>query len=172
MSQWVRLWEDMPTDPKWRVIARRADRPIAEVIAVFVFMMTNAGASAERGTLSNWDDEDVATALDIDANAVERIRTAMNGKTLDGQRLIDWKRIRDPFQSMRLPESQWSIVRNFVFARDDFTCVYCGERGGRLECDHVIPVSRGGGHSPDNLATACFSCNRSKRDKLLSEWIR
>lgn len=33
MSQWVRLWEDMPTDPKWRVIAKRAGRPISEVIA-------------------------------------------------------------------------------------------------------------------------------------------
>ncbi len=50
MSQWVRLWDDMPTDPKWRVIARRSGRPLSEVISVFVFMMTNAGANAtERG---------------------------------------------------------------------------------------------------------------------------
>jgi len=42
MSQWVRLWEDMPTDPKWRVIAKRAGRPISEVIAVFTHMLINS----------------------------------------------------------------------------------------------------------------------------------
>ena len=39
-----------------------------------------------------------------------------------------------------------------------------------LECDHVIPVARGGGHDDDNLVTACVSCNRSKSDKMLEDW--
>lgn len=96
MSHWVRLWSDMPTDPKWRVIARRAGRPLSEVIAVFVFMMTNAGANAtERGELSNWSDEDVAAALDTEAEHVAAIREAMQGKTLDGDRLSGWD-IRQP----------------------------------------------------------------------------
>lgn len=64
----------------------------------------------------------------------------------------------------------WAIIRSSVFKRDDFTCAYCGERGGRLECDHVIPVSRGGSSEPSNLTTACFACNRSKRDKTPEEW--
>lgn len=55
--------------------------------------------------------------------------------------------------------------------RDDYTCAYCGERGKKLECDHVIPVSRGGSNEKYNLVTSCFSCNRSKSDKLLSEWL-
>lgn len=89
---WVRLWTDMPTDPKWRVIARRAGRPLSEVIAVFVFMMTNAGANAtERGELFNWNDEDVAAALDTDAEHVTAIREAMQGKTLDGDKLSGWE---------------------------------------------------------------------------------
>lgn len=67
-------------------------------------------------------------------------------------------------------QSEWARIRTTVFERDDFTCRYCGERGGRLECDHVVPVSRGGSHDFDNLATACFGCNRSKRDKMLAEW--
>lgn len=66
---------------------------------------------------------------------------------------------------------EWSKIRAEVFARDDFTCRYCGERGKRLECDHVVPVARGGITAMSNLATACFGCNRSKRDKLLSEWL-
>lgn len=93
MTNWVRLWEDMPTDPKWRVIARRSGRPLPEVLAVFVFMMTNAGANAaERGRLQGWDDEDVAAALDMDGEHVSAIRDAMEGKTLDGDRLTGWER--------------------------------------------------------------------------------
>ena len=66
----------------------------------------------------------------------------------------------------------WREIRSAIFKRDDYRCTYCGERGGKLECDHVMPVSRGGGHDESNLVTACFSCNRSKRDKLPSEWSR
>lgn len=66
----------------------------------------------------------------------------------------------------------WMKLRAEVFARDDFTCTYCGERGGRLECDHVIPVSRGGSNDITNLTTACFPCNRSKRDKTVEEWLQ
>lgn len=64
----------------------------------------------------------------------------------------------------------WRKIRDFIFRRDDYTCTYCSKRGVQLECDHVIPVSRGGSSEPDNLATACRPCNRSKRDKLVSEW--
>lgn len=93
MANWVRLWEDMPTDPKWRVVAKRAGRPISEVMAVFMFMMTNAGANAtERGVLSNWSDEDVAAALDSEVEHVKAIREAMQGKTLEGGKLSGWEK--------------------------------------------------------------------------------
>ena len=68
--------------------------------------------------------------------------------------------------------TEWRVIRHRIFDRDDYTCTYCGERGGRLECDHVIPVCRGGTHDDDNLVTACFKCNRSKRAKLVEEWTR
>lgn len=90
---WVRLWCDMPTDPKWRVIAKRSGRPIAEVIAVFTIMMANAGANAdERGVLENWSDEDVAAALDTEPEFVAAIREAMQGKTLEGEKLTGWEK--------------------------------------------------------------------------------
>jgi hypothetical protein len=65
----------------------------------------------------------------------------------------------------------WEKLRSATFERDDFTCQYCGDRGGRLECDHIMPVSRGGSNDIENLATACFGCNRSKRSKTLEEWL-
>lgn len=53
-----------------------------------------------------------------------------------------------------------------VFERDAFRCVYCGATAdeARLEVDHVIPRSRGGKDVFGNLVTACFDCNRGKRD--------
>lgn len=72
--------------------------------------------------------------------------------------------------SGRPGQSEWSRIRSAVYARDDYTCQYCGERGKKLECDHVIPLSRGGSNDMSNLKTACFRCNRSKRDKTLEEW--
>lgn len=63
-------------------------------------------------------------------------------------------------------------IRFDVFERDGFRCVYCG-RGARdgveLQLDHVIPHSRGGSDDPDNLCTACDTCNRGKTDKRLRE---
>lgn len=88
--QWCRLHHDTPTDPKWRTIARRSGQPVERIIAVWVFMLTNASASTERGTLEGWDDEDVAGALDVDPDDIAAIRNAMQGKTLDGDRLTGW----------------------------------------------------------------------------------
>lgn len=68
--------------------------------------------------------------------------------------------------------NEWRIIRERIFARDDYTCAYCGERGGKLQCDHIEPVSRGGSHSDENLTTACEPCNRSKGAKTLEEWRR
>lgn len=77
--------------------------------------------------------------------------------------------VADP-GSLRPAASVWRVIRDRIFKRDDYTCRYCGARGGLLECDHVVPVAKGGDHGDDNLATACRDCNRSKRDRLLGEW--
>jgi 5-methylcytosine-specific restriction endonuclease McrA len=70
----------------------------------------------------------------------------------------------------RLPAAQWAVVRQRVYERDDFTCTYCGSRGTSLECDHIMPVSRGGSNELENLTTACRPCNRAKRNKTPEEW--
>lgn len=60
-----------------------------------------------------------------------------------------------------------AISRRGVFARDGGTCQYCGDRAETL--DHVVPRSRGGGHSWENVVAACRPCNVHKADRLLSE---
>ena len=93
MTEWVRLWHDMPTDPKWRVIARKSGQSLPCVIAVFNLMMVNAsGNAAERGCLCAWNDEDAAAALDMDPEEVAAIRQAMQGKVLEGSHLTGWEK--------------------------------------------------------------------------------
>jgi hypothetical protein len=52
-------------------------------------------------------------------------------------------------------------VRHEVWRRDRGTCVECGSRG-RLEFDHIIPVSRGGANTVRNIELRCEPCNRRK----------
>lgn len=53
----------------------------------------------------------------------------------------------------------WTIIRSEVFARDEYRCVRCG-KGGRLECDHIVPVSKGGSQfDKENLRTLCRGCH-------------
>lgn len=56
-----------------------------------------------------------------------------------------------------------------IFKRDGFTCQYCGQRPPEviLEVDHITPVAGGGQDDDVNLITACFNCNRGKRDRKL-----
>jgi 5-methylcytosine-specific restriction endonuclease McrA len=57
------------------------------------------------------------------------------------------------------------ITRRAVFARDEWTCQYCGSRSS-LTVDHVIPKSKGGASSWDNIVASCAPCNRRKGDAL------
>ena len=58
-----------------------------------------------------------------------------------------------------------------ILQRDNFKCAYCGKvvSEAELEVDHIMPRSKGGSNEETNLITACFECNRGKRDKVLIE---
>ena len=62
-------------------------------------------------------------------------------------------------------------LRRYIFVRDNYTCRYCKQIGGTLELDHIIPLSKGGNNLEGNLTTACFKCNRQKRDKTEREFL-
>jgi 5-methylcytosine-specific restriction endonuclease McrA len=68
-------------------------------------------------------------------------------------------------------ERIWKIPpvnRREVLRRDKYQCQYCGSRK-HLTLDHVIPRSKGGAHSWDNVVTACEACNSRKGDRLLAD---
>lgn len=69
------------------------------------------------------------------------------------------------------PERHWKVPpvkRREVLRRDNHTYQYCGSIR-HLTLDHVIPRSKGGQHSWDNVVTACDSCNSMKGDRLPHE---
>jgi len=67
------------------------------------------------------------------------------------------------------------VTNTFLFAREDYACGYCGthrsELRGRqfLTRDHILPTSRGGGNTWDNVVTACSPCNNRKGNRLPHE---
>ena len=69
---------------------------------------------------------------------------------------------------IRIPRDAHSrkITRRAVFARDRWTCQYCGNERSALTVDHVIPRSKGGASSWDNIVACCAPCNRRKGDRL------
>ncbi|MBA3523349.1 MAG: HNH endonuclease [Geodermatophilaceae bacterium] len=69
---------------------------------------------------------------------------------------------------VRVPyPAQVPLSRRGVFARDGGRCVYCAAPAGSI--DHVVPRSRGGGHTWDNVVAACRRCNHLKADRTLAE---
>lgn len=69
---------------------------------------------------------------------------------------------------VRVPyQARVALNRRAVFARDGHRCQYCGAAAENL--DHVIPRSKGGPHTWDNVVAACRPCNTRKEDRLLHE---
>lgn len=71
----------------------------------------------------------------------------------------------------RSPERPWKIPpvsRKEILRRDENQCQYCGNRK-QLTIDHVIPRSRGGKHTWNNVVAACATCNCRKGNKTPTE---
>ncbi len=66
---------------------------------------------------------------------------------------------------------QVRFTRPNLYARDHHKCQYCGRRrsAAELTYDHVVPVSRGGPKSWENIVTCCVPCNRRKGDRTPEE---
>ncbi|MCO1655539.1 HNH endonuclease [Pseudonocardia sp. S2-4] len=66
-----------------------------------------------------------------------------------------------------LTDEQWAALRAAWGG-----CAYCGAEDGSPQRDCVLPVSRGGRYTVDNVVPACRSCNASKCNAEVTGWLR
>jgi 5-methylcytosine-specific restriction endonuclease McrA len=69
---------------------------------------------------------------------------------------------------VRVPYKKIILSRKNILRRDNHRCQFCGV-SNNLTIDHIIPKSRGGEDSWENLITACIRCNNKKGNKTLDE---
>lgn len=73
------------------------------------------------------------------------------------------------FSFVRRPTNFIELSRKNIMRRDNYQCQYCGRTKSDLTIDHVIPRSRGGADTWENLVTACNSCNSKKGNRTPEE---
>lgn len=132
------------------------------------------GAAMERGFLPDNDrtlaeiTKSTLRAWRRDREYIEPFFEVGDGRWVHRRAYIG--RVSYEPDSGRPRQAEWRIIRDRIFARDNYTCTYCGTRGGKLQCDHVVPISRDGSNDDANLTTACMPCNRAKWAKTPEEW--
>ena len=85
--------------------------------------------------------------------------------------VLVWRNMRMPSvirlsRYRKVPQKRHIVTRRNIFSRDLNACQYCGAvfPGSKLTLDHVVPRSRGGRDTWENLVTCCYPCNHRKAD--------
>lgn len=104
-------------------------------------------------------------------NSGQRTTVTLNSETIDAliEKMSERIRFRKSAAGQRALMT--TRLRTYIKDRDDHTCQACSisvaqEPHLLLEVDHIMPVSRGGLSTPENLQTLCWRCNRTKSDKV------
>jgi 5-methylcytosine-specific restriction endonuclease McrA len=102
----------------------------------------------------------VAMTEEVNGHALHAARVAMRVPSVI--RLLEYRRI---------PHQTRALSRKNILLRDRNTCQYCGVvlHASDLTLDHVIPRSRGGNSSWENLVACCHECNRRKGNAFVHE---
>lgn len=122
--------------------------PISVPYPVYVFEYVSAGGNSGQQTTVTLNTPTIDALIETMSQKIRFKKTAA------GQRAL-----------------MTSKLRSFIKSRDRHTCRSCSvsvaaEPHLLLEVDHVIPVSKGGLSTPENLQTLCWRCNRTKSNKL------
>jgi len=103
------------------------------------------------------------TFIDDDVRAL--IEESIEARRLELERPV----IVQLLANVRVPRVALQPTRANILLRDEEMCQYCGKRGRDLTLDHIIPRSRGGQSTWENLVACCKFCNGKKGNRLLKE---
>jgi hypothetical protein len=108
-------------------------------------------------------------------NSSQKTSVTLNRQTIDALIESVGQKIRFRKSAAGQRALMTAALRNFIKQRDKHTCLnpHCSislaqEPHLLLEVDHIVPVSRGGMSTPNNLQTLCWRCNRTKSNKIAS----
>lgn len=121
--------------------------------AEYIFEYVSAGGNSSQKSTIIFDGETVEATADYISEKIKYNKSAKAQRAL-----------------------MTSTLRNQIKNRDNHTCQMCGVSTKDqslllLEIDHIIPVSKGGLSTNNNLQTLCWKCNRTKSNKILSESV-
>ncbi len=119
-------------------------------------------ASYEPLNITTWRR---ATVLMLKGKA-ERLEEDPNHKIRTNMKLPTVIRLR---YFIKVPYRELALNRKNLLQRDSFSCQYCDYKGENLSIDHVVPRSRGGEDTWENVTTACISCNLKKGNRTPTE---
>lgn len=119
--------------------------------AKYIFEYTSSGGNSSQESVIIFDGETVEAVSSYVSEKIKYNKSAAAQRTL-----------------------MTSSLRNKIKERDNYTCQMCSASIKEqnlllLEIDHIIPVSKGGLSTPDNLQVLCWKCNRSKSNKIITE---
>ena len=101
----------------------------------------------------------------VDENVRQLIEESILARRLDLERPV----IVQLLANVRIPRLVLQPTRANILLRDEDTCQYCGKHTRDLTLDHIIPRSRGGLGTWENLVASCRSCNGKKGSHYLKD---
>ena len=101
----------------------------------------------------------------VDERVRQLIEEAINARRLS----VDEPVIVQLLANVRVPRMILRPTRANILLRDEETCQYCGKHSRDLTLDHVVPRSRGGQSTWENLVACCRACNGRKGNRLLKD---
>jgi hypothetical protein len=140
----VELWE--------RTLAKEGRRPFGRDLKIYGYPVSSYTYTRRFGS---WK------------KALKRAYDSVNETNINEVRgSLATEPVQNEYKELNIRKQISLRKRFFVLKRDQFTCRLCGASGlgTRPEVDHIVPKSKGGTDSLDNLQTLCFNCNRGKRD--------
>ena len=164
--KWIKLSVNMFDDEKIKLIKSLSNA--GDLLFEWLNILMKVGRErhlVSEGTYSYLieGEDDIPSKEFLDLKMVKVGRGTVTVNDFENYAIFDRECVVNP--------NKMKDLRRFVLERDGFKCIYCGDAKGPFEADHVIPRAKGGLDIESNLVCACRRCNRSKKDKILEEWL-